>query len=73
MILNLPPSVRATIAEKTAKGETMSPEQIQSMQTQFEATKGQLALPAPTVSPPVAAVAGQQEAQRRSVGAAGCA
>jgi hypothetical protein len=68
---SLPPSVRATIAEKTAKGEVMTPEQIQAAQTQFEASKAQLTQQAPTVSPTtVAAVAGTQEAQKRSVGAA---
>jgi hypothetical protein len=68
---NLPPSVREAIAEKTAVGQVMTPEQIKAAQTQFEASKAQLTQPTPTVSPTtVAAVAGTQEAQRRSVGAA---
>jgi hypothetical protein len=68
---NLPPSVRQSIAEKTAAGQIMTPEQIQAAQTQFEISKPQLTPTAPTVSPTtVAAVAGTQEAQRRSVGAA---
>jgi Transglycosylase SLT domain len=67
---NLPPSVRAAIAEKTAKGEVMTPEQIQAAQTQFETSKQNLKAQAPT-APKVsaAAVAGAQEAQRKSVGA----
>jgi hypothetical protein len=68
---NLPPSVRQAIAEKTSAGQIMTPEQIQAAQTQFEISKPQLTPPAPTVSPTtVAAVAGTQKAQRRSVGAA---
>jgi hypothetical protein len=68
---NLPPSVRQAIAEKTAAGQVMTPEQIQAAQTQFEANKSQLTQPKPTVSPTsVAAAAGMQEAERRSVGAA---
>ena len=61
---NLPPSVRAAIAEKTAKGEVMTPEQIQAAQTQFETSKQNLKAPTPT-APEVsaAAVAGAQEAQ----------
>lgn len=68
---NLPPSVRAAIAEKTAAGETMSPNQIQGMQAQFEANKAKLIQPPSPASPiSIAAEAGQQESQRRSVGAA---
>ena len=68
---SLPPSVRATIAEKTAKGEIMTPEQIQATQAQFEASKPQLIKPQVTTPEATfAAVAGQQEAQRKSVGAA---
>jgi hypothetical protein len=68
---NLPPSVRQAIAEKTAAGQVMTPEQIQAAQTQFEASKAQLKQPTPTVSPTtIAAAAGTQEAQKRSVGAA---
>ncbi|CAB4154074.1 hypothetical protein UFOVP632_14 [uncultured Caudovirales phage] len=68
---SLPPSVRATIAEKTAKGEVMTPEQIQATQAQFEASKPQLIKPQVTTPEATfAAVAGQQEAQRKSVGAA---
>ena len=66
---SLPPSVRATIAEKTAKGEVMTPEQIQAAQTQFEASKTQLMQPPAPVAPTVAAIAGAQEAQRKSIGA----
>jgi len=66
---SLPPSVRATIAEKTAKGEVMTPEQIQAAQTQFEASKPQLMQPPAPVAPTVAAIAGAQEAQRKSIGA----
>lgn len=66
---SLPPSVRATIAEKTAKGEVMTPEQIQAAQTQFEASKSQLMQPPAPVAPTVAAIAGAQEAQRKSIGA----
>jgi hypothetical protein len=69
--LNLPPSVRVAIAKKTAAGQVMTPEQIQTAQTQFETSKPQLTQPVPTISPTtVAAAAGTQEAQRRSVGAA---
>jgi hypothetical protein len=67
---NLPPSVRAAIAEKTSAGQVMTPEQIQAAQTQFEANKSQLTQPKPTLSPTVAAIAGSQESQRKSVGAA---
>jgi hypothetical protein len=69
---NLPPSVRAAIAEKTARGETMTPEQVQSTQTQFETSKPQLVQPKAPAVPEisVAALAGSQEANRRSVGAA---
>ena len=66
---SLPPSVRATIAEKTAKGEVMTPEQMQAVQTQFEASKPQLMQPPAPVAPTVAAIAGAQEAQRKSIGA----
>jgi hypothetical protein len=69
---NLPPSVRSAIAEKTAKGEQMTPEQLQATQTQFETAKPQLVQPKtpPLPEATVAAIAGAQEANRRSVGAA---
>ena len=68
---SLPPSVRSAIAEKTAKGEVMTPEQIQAAQAQFETSKAQLAQPkTPISSTTTAAIAGTQEAQRKSVGAA---
>jgi len=68
---NLPPSVRAALAEKTAKGEVMTPEQIQAAQAQFEATKGQIkpTIPvAPAAGATAAAVTGAQPL--KSVGAA---
>lgn len=68
---NLPPAVRATIAEKTAKGEVMTPEQIQAVQAQFEASKGQIKPPsplAPAAGATAAAVTGAQPL--KSVGAA---
>jgi hypothetical protein len=67
---NLPPSVRATIAEKTSAGQVLTPEQIQALQTQFETNKSQLIQPKPIVPPTVAAISGSQESQRKSVGAA---
>jgi hypothetical protein len=69
--VNLPPSVRAVIAEKTARGEVMTPQQVQVMQSQFEANKAQLTPPKQTVLPATSAtIAGTQEAQRKSLGAA---
>ncbi|NDD52676.1 hypothetical protein EBZ39_02145 [bacterium] len=69
--VNLPPSVRAAIAEKTAKGEVMTPQQVQVMQSRFEANKAQLTPPKQTVLPATSAtIAGTQEAQRKSLGAA---
>jgi len=68
---NLPPSVRAAVAEKTAKGEVMTPEQIQALQAQFEASKGQIKSTsplAPAVGATAAAVTGAQPL--KSVGAA---
>ena len=68
---NLPPSVRAALAEKTAKGELMTPEQIQAAQAQFEASKGQLKPTsplAPAAGATAAAVTGAQPL--KSVGAA---
>lgn len=44
---NLPPAVRAAMAEKAAKGEVMTPEQIQAAQAQFQAAQGQLKPTAP--------------------------
>ena len=69
--VNLPPSVRAVIAEKTARGEVMTPQQVQVMQSQFEVNKAQLTPPKQTVLPATSAtIAGTQEAQRKSLGAA---
>ena len=69
---NLPPSVRAVLAEKTAKGEVMTPEQIQTVQAQFEASKGQLKPTSPLApaagATAAAAVTGAQPL--KSVGAA---
>jgi len=68
---NLPPSVRAAVAEKTARGEVMTPEQIQAAQAQFEASKGQIKPTsplAPAVGATAAAVTGAQPL--KSVGAA---
>lgn len=68
---NLPPSVRAALAEKTAKGELMTPEQIQAAQAQFEASKGQIKPTsplAPAAGATAAAVTGAQPL--KSVGAA---
>ena len=68
---NLPPSVRAAVAEKTAKGEVMTPEQIQAAQAQFEASKGQIKPTsplAPAAGATAAAVTGAQPL--KSVGAA---
>ena len=68
---NLPPSVRAALAEKTARGEVMTPEQIQAAQAQFEASKGQLKPTsplAPAAGATAAAVTGAQPL--KSVGAA---
>jgi len=68
---NLPPSVRAALAEKTAKGEVMTPEQIQAAQAQFEASKGQIKPTsplAPAAGATAAAVTGAQPL--KSVGAA---
>lgn len=68
---NLPPLVRAALAEKTAKGELMTPEQIQAAQAQFEASKGQIKPTsplAPAAGATAAAVTGAQPL--KSVGAA---
>jgi len=68
---NLPPSVRAALAEKTAKGEVMTPEQIQTVQAQFEASKGEIKPTsplAPAAGATAAAVTGAQPL--KSVGAA---
>ena len=69
---NLPPSVRAAVAEKTARGEVMTPEQIQAAQAQFEASKGQIKPTSPLApaagATAAAAVTGAQPL--KSVGAA---
>ena len=68
---NLPPSVRSAIAEKTAKGEIMTPDQIKAVQTQFEASKA--AIPqqiSPSAATTAATTQGAQQAQKLSLGAA---
>jgi hypothetical protein len=68
---NLPPSVRAAIADKTAKGEVMTPDQIKTMQTQFEASKATLPQQvSPTAATTAATAQGTQQAQKLSLGAA---
>ena len=68
---NLPPSVRATIADKTAKGEVMTPDQIKTMQAQFEASKANLPQQvSPTAATTAATAQGSQQAQKLSLGAA---
>ena len=68
---SLPPSVRSAIADKTARGEVMTPEQIKTMQTQFEATKANLPQQvSPTAATTAATAQGTQQAQKISIGAA---
>ena len=68
---NLPPSVRSAIADKTAKGEFMSPDQIKTLQTQFEASKANLPQQvSPTAATTAATAQGTQQAQKLSIGAA---
>lgn len=68
---NLPPSVRSAIADKTAKGEVMTPDQIKTMQTQFEASKATLPQQvSPTAATTAATAQGAQQAQKLSLGAA---
>jgi hypothetical protein len=68
---NLPPSIRSVIAEKTAKGEVMTPDQIKTMQTQFETSKANLPQQvSPTAATTAATAEGTQQAQKLSLGAA---
>jgi len=68
---SLPPSVRATIADKTAKGKVMTPDQIKTMQAQFEASKANLPKQvSPTAATTAATAQGTQQAQKLSLGAA---
>ena len=68
---NLPPAVRSAIAEKTAKGEIMTPDQIKAVQTQFEASKATLPQQvSPTAATTAATAQGAQQAQKLSLGAA---
>jgi hypothetical protein len=68
---NLPPSVRSAIADKTARGEIMTPDQIKTMQTQFEASKANLPQQvSPTAATTAATAQGTQQAQKLSIGAA---
>ena len=68
---NLPPSVRSAIADKTAKGEIMTPDQIKAVQTQFEASKATLPQQvSPTAATTAATAQGTQQAQKLSLGAA---